>query len=241
MTINSATTVRDLVMQMPQATRIFERFKIDYCCGGNTPLIEACATAGITLEEIEQMLQPNAVVSEDEVVDFNQMRLPTLIDHIIARHHIYTKNEMVRLTALLMKVVAVHGENHPELRQVSALFARLCADLTPHMFKEEQILFPCIVELEYAAVHKWSAPFAPFGKVRYPVGMMTKEHDTAGQILREIRKTTSDYLVPPDVCISYKTLYEALEVFEQDLHQHIHLENNILFPRALELEGMITA
>ena len=228
-------------MQMPQATRVFEKFKIDYCCGGNTPLIEACARTGVTLEEIEQMLEQNAAVKEDEVVDFNRMRLPTLIDHIIARHHIYTRNEMARLTALLIKVVSVHGENHPELRQVNTFFERLCADLTPHMFKEEQILFPCIVELEHAAVHKWGAPFAPFGKIQYPVGMMTKEHDIAGQLLREIRQATSDYLVPPEVCISYRTLYEALEAFEQDLRQHIHLENNILFPRAIELEGMIAA
>jgi regulator of cell morphogenesis and NO signaling len=240
MTINSATTVRDLVVQMPQATRIFEKLNIDYCCGGATPLSEACARAGVNLQEIEQLLAQIAPATADEVVDFNQMRLPSLIDHIIARHHIYTKNEMVRLTALLTKVVSVHGANHPELRQVSALFERLCADLTPHMFKEEQILFPFIVELEHAVVHNGSAPFAPFGKVTYPVGMMTAEHDTAGQILREIRQATSDYLVPPGVCISYQTLYGALAAFEQDLHQHIHLENNILFPRAIELEGMIS-
>ena len=239
MTINSATTVRDLVNKMPQATRIFEQFKIDYCCGGNTPLIEACATAGVKLEEIEQLLRQTSAAKEDEVIDYSQMRLPALIDHIITRHHIYTRNEIVRLTALLTKVVSVHGDNHSELRQVSALFERLCADLTPHMFKEEQILFPFIAELERAVIHKLSAPFAPFGKVTYPVGMMTAEHDMAGQILRDIRKATSDYLVPADVCISYQTLYEALEAFEQELHQHIHLENNILFPRAIELEGMI--
>jgi len=235
--INSGTTVRDLVVQMPQATRIFEKFKIDYCCGGNRPLIEACASAGVDLQEIEQLLQSS--VKEHDVVDFDQMRLPTLIDHILTRHHVFTKDEMVRLTALLTKVVSVHGENHPELRQVNALFERLCADLAPHMFKEEQILFPFIVELERAAVHKFNAPFAPFGKVKFPVSMMMREHDVAGEILREIRKATKDYAAPADVCISYQTLYEALEAFEQDLHQHIHLENNILFPRAIELEGMI--
>ena len=240
MTINSGMTVRDLVIQMPQATRIFSKFKIDYCCGGNRPLIEACATAGVNLQEIERMLAQTNGAKEDDVVDFNQMRLPSLIDHIIARHHICTRNEMVRLTALLAKVVSVHGDNHPELRQVSSLFERLCADLTPHMFKEEQILFPYIVKLEHAVVHKWGVPFARFRKVNYPVGMMTVEHETAGQILREIRKATSDYLVPADVCISYQTLYQALEAFEHDLHQHIHLENNILFPRAIELEEMIT-
>jgi regulator of cell morphogenesis and NO signaling len=240
MTINSTTTVRDLVLERPQATRIFEKFKIDYCCGGNTPLIEACANAGVNLGEIEQLLDRTVSAREEEVVDFNQMRVPALIDHILAKHHVYTKAEMVRLTALLMKVVSVHGDNHPELRQLSALFERLCADLTPHMFKEEQILFPYIVKLEQAAVHKLNAPFAPFGTVNNPVRMMMKEHDAAGDLLREMRTTTSDYVVPADVCISYETLYEALEDFEHDLHQHIHLENNILFPRAIELEGSIT-
>src|SRR5215472_10097331 len=128
MTINDAATVRDLVMQMPQATRIFEKLKIDYCCGGNTPLSEACARAGVNLQEIEQLLTQIDPGTADEVVDFKQMRLPSLIDYIIARHHIYTKNEMVRLRALLKKVVSVHGDNHPELRPLSALFERLCAD-----------------------------------------------------------------------------------------------------------------
>jgi regulator of cell morphogenesis and NO signaling len=145
---------------------------------------------------------------------------------------------MARLQPLFDKVVSVHGANHPELLQASALFERLCADLTPHMFKEEQILFPYIVNLAKAATNKMPAPFAPFGTVNNPVRMMMMEHDVAGEIMRDLRKATNDYTVPPDVCISYKTLYDALAAFEQDLHEHIHLENNILFPRAIETEEL---
>jgi regulator of cell morphogenesis and NO signaling len=122
------------------------------------------------------------------------------------------------------------------LLKVGDLFQRLCADLKPHMLKEEQVLFPYIVAMEHAQAQGQPWPFAPFGTVRNPIWMMTKEHDNAGDILRELRAVTSDYRVPPDGCISYQTLYQALEGFEKDLHQHIHLENNILFPRAVEFE-----
>lgn len=240
MPINSARTVREVVLETPQATRIFEKFKIDYCCGGNRPLTEACAKAGVSIQEIEQMLE-NGTAKEFEALNFKEMRLPHLIEHIVAKHHVYTKEEMIRLEALITKVVSVHSDNHPELRQVGSLFRKLCADLKPHMFKEEQILFPFIVQLERSTTHKLGAPIAPFGTVNNPVRMMMMEHDAAGEILRELRSVTRNYSVPADVCISYKTLYEALEALEQDLHQHIHLENNILFPRAIELEEMITA
>jgi len=134
------------------------------------------------------------------------------------------------------KVLAAHGGNHPELVHLDELLTRLCADLKPHMFKEEQVLFPYILAMVNAAEQNRAVPFAPFGTVNNPVRMMMREHDTAGEILRELRALTTDYTVPADACISYQTLYQALENFEKDLHQHIHLENNVLFPKALELE-----
>ena len=239
MTINSTRTVRDLVTEMPGATRIFEKFKIDYCCGGNASLTEACTKAGVDVQAIENLLDSVASTKDVADVDFNELKLTSLIDHIVTKHHVYTKDEMIRLDALMAKVVSVHGANHPELQQASGLFRKLYAELTPHMFKEEQILFPYIVELERSASDDLRLPFAPFGTVNNPVRMMMMEHDAAGEILRELRKVTSDYAVPADVCISYKTLYEALEALESDLHQHIHLENNILFPKAIECERMI--
>jgi len=143
---------------------------------------------------------------------------------------------MARLEPLIDKVIGAHGENHPELREVGGLFQKLCADINPHMFKEEQVLFPYVVEMERAVLQNRPRPSAPFGTVNNPIRMMMMEHDTVGEILRELSLVSSNYTVPADGCISYQTLYQALDAFEKDLHQHIHLENNILFPKAIAME-----
>jgi regulator of cell morphogenesis and NO signaling len=231
--------VGEIAVQLPEATRLFEQLKIDYCCGGNLPLGEACVSAGVNFDQLLDMLQ--AAISDNAEAnaarDFQRLPLTELIDHILETHHVFTKQELTRLELLTAKVMEAHGANHPELNRVGALVDQLAADLKPHMFKEEQVLFPYIVKLSQAVSGKQSAPFAPFGTVSNPVRMMMVEHDSAGRILCELRQATSDYATPPDACISYKTLYNALEEFEKDLHQHIHLENNILFPRAIELEA----
>ena len=236
--ITTGTTVREVAIELPQSTRLFEKFKIDYCCGGNQPLAEACVSAGVDVDKVMAMLaEVSQSTSKDKgAIDFQNTSLPALIKHILDTHHVFTKSEMDRLQLLADKVLAAHGGNHPELVHLDELFTRLCADLKPHMFKEEHILFPYIVALTEAADQKQAVPYAPFGTVNNPIRRMMMEHDTAGDILRELRVLTSDYKVPPDACISYKTLYQALENFEKDLHQHIHLENNILFPKASDLE-----
>ena len=178
--------------------------------------------------------------NDDNAAAFQNLSVTELITHILETHHVFTKSEMDRLQSLADKVLSAHGGNHPELIHLDELLTRLCADLKPHMFKEEQILFPYILAMTRAADQNQAAPYAPFRTVNNPIRMMMMEHDTAGQILRELRMVTSDYKVPPDACISYQTLYQALENFEKDLHQHIHLENNLLFPKALELENALT-
>lgn len=238
--INSETTVRDVALQVPESTRLFESLKIDYCCGGNQSLGQACASAGVDVDDLMEMLSGVGQSNEEGVLDFQNASLPELITHILETHHVFTKTEMERLQALAAKVLQAHGGNHPELVNLDELFTRLCADLKPHMFKEEQVLFPYIMAMAEAAGENRAVPFPPFGTVNNPIRMMMMEHDTAGQILRKLRALTSDYKVPADACISYQTLYQALENFERDLHQHIHLENNILFPKALDLENTLT-
>ena len=239
MILSSDKTVRDVVLELPQATRVFEKLKIDYCCGGDTPLGDACATAGVEVANLERMLAEaeQAEVEGKGAIDFQKATLSELIGYILDKHHVYTKEEMTRLEPLMAKVISVHGTNHPELQGMGGFFQELCADLKPHMFKEEHVLFPYLVEMERAVLQNEPAPLAPFGTVKNPVRMMMMEHETVGDLLRELRALSSNYTVPADGCVSYQTLYQALEAFEKDLHQHIHLENNLLFPRAVELEA----
>lgn len=237
MTLTGTETVRQLAIEMPNATRIFEKLKIDYCCGGGQPLEVACAGAGLAVEDVLRLLEEACEKDENqEAMNFQGAELGSLMRYIVEKHHHFTREEIERLSALLEKVCNAHGRNHPELLNIQSLFHDLANDLAPHMLKEERILFPYIAELERAA-SEGRAPNRPlFGTVKNPVRMMLVEHDAAGDILRKIRETSASFTAPPDACISYQTLYRALEAFEQDLHQHIHLENNILFPRAVEIE-----
>lgn len=236
MMLDATKTVRELALQFPQATRVFEQAGIDYCCGGGNLLGDACRTAGVDLDDLQRMLEKTAGTASTSSIDFQRLTLTELISYILDTHHVFTRNEMARLDLLIAKVVAAHAESHSELLAMSTLLRQLFDDLTPHMFKEEQILFPFVVELEQSSLQGRAAPFAPFGTINNPIRMMMMEHDTAGEILRELRKLSSNYAVPVDACASYQTLYQSLETFERDLHQHIHLENSILFPKAIAME-----
>lgn len=245
MTLQSTKTVRELALEIPGATKVFEKLGIDYCCGGAKPLADACAAHSLSPEEVIEQLEREGETnfgSTTEAADFSQLTLTDLISYIVNKHHTFTKQELARLDALLNKVCSVHGENHGELLKVQALFKELAADLQPHMFKEEMVLFPYVLRLEEAVRNNQPAPPPPpFMTVRNPVRMMSLEHDNAGELLRGMREASADYLVPADACTSYRTLYQALEDFERDLHQHIHLENNILFPRAIKMEDAVNS
>lgn len=235
MSIATEKTVRDLVLENPAAARVFEKLGIDYCCGGNRTLEEACARAGTPVEQVTRSLQTAEPVQTDR--DWQSESLFDLIEHIKTTHHRYTQEESRRLQALFDKVCSVHGKNHPELLPMRDTFAGLAEELNAHLMKEEVVLFPYIVRLEESVIAKEPVLPPPFGTVRNPVAMMMREHDDAGTALRDLREASRGYTAPPDACITYQTLYRTLAQFEADLHQHIHLENNILFPRAAEMES----
>jgi regulator of cell morphogenesis and NO signaling len=236
MNIEPNKTVREVVLEVPGATRVFETVGIDYCCGGQRSLAAACASAGVPLEQVLTSLESTKTVP-DTKPDFRNTTLATLIDHILSTHHVFTRTEIARIRALLAKVCTKHGENHHELEELRMLFDNLSAELEPHMFKEERVLFPYMNALEEAVTNKRPLGTPPFGTVGNPIRMMMFEHDTAGDLLKQMRELTDNYTTPPDGCISYQTLYQALDDFEKDLHEHIHLENNILFPRAAKMEA----
>ena len=233
-------TVREIALEMPLTTKVFENYKIDYCCGGHRFFLDACKTAGANAEnvlrELSVYLESPAKTELDWV---KTASLNKLIDYIVDKHHTYTRDEIKNLAPLMVKVANRHGEHHTELFELERLFGELCGDLAPHLLKEEQVLFPYIKELENFKVKNAKVPMSCFGTVRNPVGMMMREHDTAGEILRSMREVSHDYEIPEGACPSYTALLTRLEAFEKDLHQHIHLENNVLFPKAIELENEI--
>lgn len=241
MTLSTEKTVREYATGTHGATRVFEKLKIDYCCGGGRSLSDACAAAGVEVAEVERLLEEAGDQRPGGPEVAASGSLSRLIDYILDTHHTFTREETGRITALAEKVATKHGANHPELLTVRDLFAKLCDDLRPHMLKEETVLFPYVKRMEQAAAAGWPAPPAPFGTVANPVRVMTLEHDAAGDILRALRAAANDYAAPADACISYRVLYGALEEFERDLHRHIHLENNVLFPRAAGLEQEMRA
>jgi regulator of cell morphogenesis and NO signaling len=238
MAVMTAKTVRELAVENAAATRIFEKFGIDYCCGGGQSLEQACNKANVPIEQVLDTLEMAEATARaaQEVRDWSREPLSELIAHIRNTHHKYTRDETARLTALLNKVCSVHGKNHPELFEIQSTFGALAQELRTHLMKEEMVLFPYIERMEEAVIQKEPVIPAPFGTVKNPVTMMEHEHDSAGNALRDLRRASRDYSAPADACVSYLTLYKALSAFEADLHQHIHLENNILFPRAIAME-----
>jgi regulator of cell morphogenesis and NO signaling len=234
---NLTQTVREIALEQPHSIRVFERFGIDYCCGGRMPLAEACTAKKIVLDDVVAALESAASSAAPLPVDWSQASLGSLIDHIVATHHAYVKSELPRLAALAQKVVSKHGDTQAHLPAMQSLLVLLDDELIHHLGKEEHVLFPYIAKLEASLTSGGAQPEACFGTISNPIAMMTSEHDAAGVLLAKIRLLSGDFATPVDACPTYLAYYAGLKEFEQDLHQHIHLENNILFPRAIAMEA----
>lgn len=235
---NTATrTVREIALEAPETTRIFEEYHIDYCCGGRKPLAEACAAAGVDPAILQKRIDEVIAVKDPNVKYKPENAGPSeLIGYILSTHHVFTVEETARLTPLMEKVVRKHADAHPELLELRDVFAHLVDSLIPHMQREENVLFPYIQQLE-AAVNSGSAPPLPhFGTVENPVRMMMRDHEGDGLRLGRIRHLTNHFTPPEGACPSFAALYAGLHDLERDLHRHIHLENNVLFPAAVEME-----
>lgn len=236
MNFNNETKVKEIALSNPAARQILEDAGLDYCCGGGKSLHEACLQADVPAEEILARLRENSKHVSPNEANWTSARLGDLTRHIRERHHRYVREAIVRIQPLLAKVKAKHGKNHSELTDIQRLFAEVAREMVPHMQKEEQILFPYIDALEKANSAHGSVEPPFFQTVRNPIHAMMKDHDAAGELVKQIRKASLEYATPADACTSYKALYQDLREFEADLHQHVHLENNILFPRAVEME-----
>jgi|SRR5271166_3726531 len=235
--MNPATrTVREIALEQPSSMRVFEHYGIDYCCGGRKPLAEACAASKVEVDSVIAALESAASVAAPVAEDWPRRSMEELAAHIVVRHHAYVKRELPRLAALAQKVVDRHGAKRAELPAIQTALATLNEELTLHLAKEETILFPYIVKLERAGTSGVPMPSCCFDTVAKPIQMMTQEHDAAGALVAEMRRLSQNFTTPEDACPTYHAFYDGLKEFEQDLHQHIHLENNILFPRAIEAE-----
>jgi regulator of cell morphogenesis and NO signaling len=231
-------TVGEVVARRPALSRVFEATGVDYCCGGKRTLDEVCREKGFDPQSFLAMLEQSAVASDGEpVVDAAAMSLTELVDHILETHHAYLRVELPRLNGLTEKVVAAHGAHDDRLQQLRQTFLSLAGELASHMMKEEQILFPMIRRLETSDV----LPAFHCGSIANPIRQMELEHHDAGAALERIRTLTDEYSPPDWACNTYRAMLDALAHLERDMHQHIHKEDNVLYPRAIKRQAELVA
>lgn len=216
--------------------QVFKKYGLDFCCGGKKTVKEACNEKGLDVTKIEQELQKADKIPASRPLPYNDWSPSFLAEYIVNTHHSYVQKNLPDIRAYAKKVMTVHGNHHPELLPIYRLVEEVNAELTAHMAKEEKVLFPYIKELAVARNSAKPLHAEHFRSVQNPINMMEIEHEMVGKNLAQIRELTNNYSLPEDACASYSLLYRMLDEFEEDLHLHIHLENNILFPKAIEIE-----
>jgi len=235
MKINENKTVAEVVTENIKASNVFKKHGIDFCCGGGISIEKACAKNGVDYATLEKEL-----IAVDETpnrtYDYNSWDLDFLIDHIVNIHHAYVEQSLPIISQYAEKVASVHGHHHEEVIEINNLFQEVAGDLAAHLKKEELVLFPFIKQLVKAEKGEIALQAAHFGTVNNPISMMENEHEAVGDIFKTIAKLSNNYSPPEEACNTFRALYASLDEFEQDLHQHIHLENNILHPKAIALE-----
>lgn len=234
-------TIGEMVVADYRKAEVFRKYGIDYCCGGKKTVSEVCLSKGLDPQSIQEELAELDKKPDTADQDFNNRALDVLADHIVRRHHGYVAAALPMLHELTAKVARVHGERHPELLDIARHFEAVAGELRMHMQKEEQVLFPYITKMVEAQRESLPAPRPFFGTIENPIRIMEAEHETAGEGMEAIRRLSGDYTPPEGACTSYRVLFAKLDEFEQDLHQHVHLENNILFPKSIALEKVLFA
>ena len=227
-------TLAEIVTENIRSAIVFEEYGLDFCCNGKRPLSEACAEKNVNVNEVVNSL--TGLTSNNSSENINDWELDFLVDYIINNHHQYVRRMIPVVSLHADKVASVHGQNHPETIQIADLFLAVREELEGHMMKEERMLFPYIKQLYEAKKSNKQVTPPPFGTIQNPIRMMEAEHTSAGSAMQKIRELSNNFSVPEDACNTFKALYSELKEFEEDLHKHIHLENNILFPKSIELE-----
>jgi regulator of cell morphogenesis and NO signaling len=231
-------TIKEIVTHDFRTAAVFEKYSLDFCCGGGKTIDQACKEKEIDASRVFDELLGHAPSSVPS--PFSQMDMSDLISHIVGTHHAYVRGAIPALLTHTQKVATVHGGRHPEVIEIARRFKAVAGELQAHMMKEEQILFPYIRSLDQAEKQGTSPVRPPFGSARNPIAMMEAEHQSAGSEMYEIRSLSNAYTPPADACTTFKVSYLELQQFELDLHTHVHLENNILFPQAIALEERLS-
>ena len=229
-------TLGEIAAKDLRKAEVFKKYGLDFCCGGKKTVKEACAEKGIDVTKIEKELQQADKNPSARPLPYNDWNLDFLADYIVNTHHSYVRKTLPDIKAYALKVAQVHGAEHPELIPIQQLVEEVNKELSEHLVKEEKILFPFIKELVMAKDRSQSPRAVQFGSVQNPIDMMEAEHETAGKCMEDIRALSNNYALPDDACASYSLLFKMLNDFEEDLHIHVHLENNILFPKSISLE-----
>jgi regulator of cell morphogenesis and NO signaling len=232
MTITAETTVGEVVAADFRAAAVLNRFGIDFCCGGKRTLADACRARMVDAAHVLTEVSAACAPSEEPAPRFNEWEPQTLVAYIVGTHHTYVRGALPMIGGYVRKLAATHGAKHPELLEVERLWGEISAEMTAHMAKEEQVLFPYIVQLADAVPRREEVIPPPFGSIELPIRMMEHEHESAGAAVARINEITGGYLPPTDGCTTYRVCFEELKGFEQNLHAHVHLENNVLFPKA---------
>ncbi|MFC2109069.1 iron-sulfur cluster repair di-iron protein [Bacteroidota bacterium] len=238
LTVTKECTVAEIVTENIKTADVFKKFGIDFCCGGGISIAKVCEKKGIDFKVLENELS-NVDKHKTQAQNYDKWSLSFLIDHIINIHHTYVSDNILVIYQYANKVAKVHGHHYTEVIEINDLFLEVANELTAHMQKEEQILFPYIKELVAAETEGKTLEIPHFGSVKNPIQMMEMEHENAGDIFKKIAQLTNNYTPPLEACNTFKALYSKLQEFEEDLHQHIHLENNILHPKAKKLEVIV--
>lgn len=234
-------TIGSFVVDNYRTAALFEKYTIDFCCKGNRTLSEVCILQEIDEETITAELQQLMSATSGPVENYNNWPPDLLVDYIEKKHHRYVGQTIPKLLAYLEKVESAHGPNHPEVHEIASLFRQSAGELTQHTKKEELMLFPYIRLMVEAEINQQKPMAAHFGTVANPIRMMMHEHDNEGERFRKIAALSNNYTPPADACNTFRLTYALLQEFEHDLHLHIHLENNILYPTSVLLEASFSA
>ena len=233
--VTGKNTVGEIVATDYRTANVFEKHGIDFCCGGKVALVTTCAEKGLDLAIIISELKAVENEPADRSQNYSSWALPFLIDYIVNTHHLYLKQNDEQIAAYARKIADVHGGHHPEVIQIAVIFDKIAADMATHLIEEETVFFPAIKRAKEARLAGLTVDMNDVEIIRASLLKLHREHEEIGDAVHTIRHLSADYAIPGDVCNTFMLTYRKLKEFEDDLHKHVHLENNILFPKAAEL------